>query len=318
MTKTSIDGLHHVTAISGAAPSNLDFWANGLGLRFVKKTVNFDDPGTYHLYYGDELGRPGTALTFFPWAGVPRGRAGNGEAGVTQFSVPAGSLDFWAKRVPAAGGRVVARDAMFGEARILAEDRDGMGFSLVEVPTDPRHGWTGGSVGAAEAIRGFHGVTLSVADARALHDLLVGPMNYAADTTDGKVTRYRTTGASPAGVVDVAVDPGLPASHQGAGRVHHVAFAVPTRADLEVARAAIQELGLAVTPRIDRNYFFSIYFRTPAGILFEIASAEPGFTVDEPAETLGEALKLPAQHEHLRAVLETRLPKLAVPAKGAA
>ncbi len=311
----TINGLHHITAISAAAQRNLDFYAGVLGLRFIKKTVNFDDPGTYHLYYGNEVGMPGTVLTFFPWEGMGRGRAGVGEASLTQFAVPPESLSFWRQRLEAKDVAVGAPRRRFGEDLLLGRDPDGMEFALV-VPAagDDRAPWTTREIGSDVAIRGFHGVTLSLAEAAPSAALLEGLLGYQAIGQEDGTRRYATPHARQAQIVDIDLRPGGTQALQGAGSVHHIAFAVVNRAAQMAMRERLVEAGYAVTPQIDRNYFYSIYFRSPGGVLFEIATAEPGFTVDEPAAELGSHLKLPRQHEHLRAELERRLPPLALKA----
>jgi glyoxalase family protein len=307
----TINGLHHVTAISGAAQRNLDFYVKVLGLRFVKKTVNFDDPGVYHLYYGNEVGSPGTALTFFPWEHLSKGRAGVGETSLTQFSVPAGSLSFWQRRLEAMGVPVAALETSFGEERLILEDPDGMKLALV-VPdaADGRRPWLTGEIGEDVAIRGFHGVTLTLASGDATADLLTGVMGYELLGREGDTLRYATPSASHAQFVDIVEQPrGTPAL-QGGGSVHHIAFSVEDRAAQSAVRERLQAAGHSVTPQIDRNYFYSVYFRSPGGVLFEVATEEPGFTVDEPVAELGTHLKLPPQHEHLRAEIERTLPPL--------
>lgn len=305
-----VNGLHHVTAIASAPQANLDFYAKLLGLRFVKKTVNFDDPGTYHLYYGDALGRAGTCMTFFPWMQLPRGRAGTGEVGITQFSVPKGSLGFWETRLAAHDTRVNFRETLFGDDRLIFDDPDGTRLALVERAGDTREPWLQDGIGVDVAVRGFFGVTLVLQEAADTAALLTGLMNYDEAGRDGALTRYATKGDSLAGIVDIVAAPNLGPARQGAGRVHHVAFSVPTIADQTAIRETLAEAGVGVTQQIDRDYFMAIYFRTPGGVLFEIATEEPGFAVDEPAETLGQSLRLPKQHEHLRDTLERELPPL--------
>lgn len=307
-----VNGLHHVTAIASAPQANLDFYAKTLGLRFVKKTVNFDDPGTYHLYYGDERGHAGTCMTFFPWMKLPRGRAGTGEVGLTQFSVPEGALDFWRGRLAAHGITDVENETVFGEARIVFSDPDGTRLALVERAGDNRAPWLADGIGEAVAIRGFRGVTLVLRKEGPTAALLTGHMNYELAGSEGALSRYTSKGDSLAGVVDIVTAPELPSADQGAGSVHHVAFAVPTIADQAAIRADLARAGIRVTEQIDRDYFMAIYFRTPGGVLFEIATEEPGFTVDEPLDSLGQSLRLPSQHAHLRPQLERSLPPLSL------
>ncbi|HMB48344.1 MAG TPA: ring-cleaving dioxygenase [Afifellaceae bacterium] len=306
----SVKGLHHVTAIASDAQANLDFYANELGLRFVKKTVNFDDPGTYHLYYGDGLGTPGSALTFFPWAQLPQGRTGTGEAGITLFSVPPGSLDYWNQRLSASAGQVISAGEQFGQKVLLAKDHDGLAFALVENDSDDREPWTGNGVDTDAAIRGFEGVTLTLADKTGTADWLTGFLDYEEVGTEGPITRYRSKNSDTAAVVDIEVHEDGAAAAQGAGSVHHVAFRLDNRAEQKKLREALMENQVQVTPVIDRNYFWSIYFRSPGGVLFEAATDEPGFTADEAEEMLGHALKLPPQYEARRAEIEKILPPL--------
>jgi glyoxalase family protein len=310
-----IKGLHHVTAIAGGARRNLDFYRRTLGLRFVKKTVNFDDPTTYHLYYGDRTGSAGTIMTFFPWEAMDAGVRGLGQVSVTQFAVPPASLDFWAARLEAGGGQVTGRDRRFGEERLLVADPDGLDLALVARSGDDRQPWLGDGLSEATAIRGFHGVTLALpeeAGARAVLEGVLGYRRIAAeeDGGGGRQIRYQAPGDVAAGVVDVALDPGAATGRMGTGTVHHVAFAVADRAAQQEVRTAVQAAGLAVTPVIDRNYFWSIYFRIPGGVLFEVATEEPGFLVDESEADLGRSLKLPEQHEPRRTEIERLLSPL--------
>ena len=297
-----VEGIHHVTSLASSAVTNNAFFTRLLGLRRVKKTVNFDAPDVYHLYYGNEIGSPGTAMTYFPFEGAARGRRGSGEVSVTAFSVPPGSLPAWEDRLSRAGLSGLGRDRRLGEERLRFEGPDGEGFALVEID-DARAPWSDGPVAPDMAIRGFHSVSLRLADAGPTAELLHF-MGYHEDAREGSLTRFALPDSNGAGRVDIEVVEALPAG-QGAGSVHHVAFAVPDRAAEEAMRTALIAEGLNVTPPIDRDYFWSIYFRSPGGVLFEIATDGPGFTRDEEAGHLGEALKLPRQHEHLRARLET-------------
>jgi glyoxalase family protein len=307
----NVEGLHHVTAISGAPQRNLDFHAKLLGLRFVKKTVNFDDPSVYHLYYGTALGAPGTAMTFFPWERMGRGRPGVGETSLTHFAVPAGSLPFWRTRLEANGALITGPAMRFGEPLVLGEDPDGLRFALVEpAGGDERAPWGAGGIDPAVAIRGFHGVTLDLADHAPTAALLEGLLDYEPAGREAGIRRYRSRHAGQAQVVDIVARPGGERALQGRGSVHHIAFAVADRAAQLAVRERLVAAGHGVTPVIDRNYFYSIYFRSPGGVLFEVATAEPGFTVDEPPAELGRSLKLPPQHEPLRAQLERILPPL--------
>ncbi|OQP85342.1 dioxygenase [Rhizobium rhizosphaerae] len=304
-----IKGLHHVTSMAASARENNAFFTDVLGLRRVKKTVNFDAPDVYHLYYGDELGTPGSVMTYFPFPNIARGRPGTGEVGTTVFAVPKGSLDFWRSRLEAHKVDGLSQDAAFGASRLHFAGPDGDGFALVEAEDDPRQPWTGNGVGADEAIRGFHSVSLRLRDEGATRELL-GFMGYQPVDTHEGVTRLAVPGGNKADVIDLETLPNIAHGRQGAGSVHHVAFAVENREAQLAVRKALMDTGYQVTPVIDRDYFWAIYFRTPGGVLFEIATNEPGFARDEEVAHLGEALKLPQQHKHLRPILEQHLEKL--------
>lgn len=302
-----IKGLHHVTSLARDANENNAFFTHALGLRRIKKTVNFDAPDVYHLYYADEAGTPGTVMTYFPFPDAARGRPGTGEVGVTAFSVPEGALPFWEERLAAHGVSGLERSTLFGEKRLSFAGPDGDGFALVETRGDGRAPWTGNGVDADVAIRGFHSVSMRLADAGATAELL-GFMNHEEIDRAGAVRRFRVKGGgNGAGIVDVETLPVAARARQGAGSVHHVAFAVDDRDRQLDVRKALMDTGYQVTPVIDRDYFYAIYFRTPGGVLFEVSTNEPGFDRDEDTAHLGEALKLPRQHEHLRPFLESHL-----------
>jgi glyoxalase family protein len=305
-----INGLHHVTAIAGPAQRNLDFYVRTLGLRLVKKTVNFDDPGTYHFYFGDGTGQPGTILTFFPWANAAQGRPGCGEAHETSFRVPEGSLAHWAERFADAGVDFDMPVVRFGHEVLALRDPDGMRLSLVAVPAiADEAAWTSDGISPAHAIRGFHGVTLVVADPARTGHVLGDVFGFAATATESGVTRWQAPGTAPGSVVDLRRTDDIARGRQGAGTVHHIAFRAADDAAqaVMVARLAAEH-GLRTTEQKDRNYFRSVYFREPGGVLFEIATDVPGFAADEPVETLGTALKLPAFLEPRRAAIEAHLP----------
>jgi glyoxalase family protein len=304
-----IKGLHHVTSMASDARRNNDFFTHKLGLRRVKKTVNFDAPEIYHLYYADEVGTPGSVMTYFPFPNIGKGRPGVGEVGVTAFSVPAGTLDYWEKRFADEGVSGLAREERFGEKRLTFTGPDGDGFALVEDQADRRAPWSRGGVPADEAIRGFHSVSLRLKDAGATEELLKF-MGYEEVRRSGGTRRLSIANGNGADVVDIETLPGAAPAGLGAGSVHHVAFAVEDRAPQLEVRKALADTGYQVTPVIDRDYFWSIYFRTPGGVLFEIATNEPGFDRDEDTAHLGEALKLPSRHQHLRPWLEQHLQPL--------
>ena len=308
-------GIHHVTAIGGNPQRNVDFYGGVLGLRLVKKTVNFDDPGTYHLYYGDEVGTPGTVMTFFPWAHAPRGRRGAGQVVATAFSVAREALPFWEERLRE--NAVVERIERFGEKALVFEDPDGLWIEIVASPdADSRAGWTGGPVPVENAIKGFAGATLLERDRQRTDELLTGVLGFRAVGEDGNRVRYEIGEGGPATIVDVVEDPGARHGNPIVGTVHHIAFRVPDEQTERALREELASLGYNVTPVIDRNYFRSIYFREPGGVLFEIATDVPGFTVDEPVDELGTNLKLPPQYEARRGQLEAKLIPIELPRFG--
>jgi glyoxalase family protein len=302
-----INGLHHVTMIASKAGANNAFYTGALGLRRVKTTVNFDAPDVYHLYYGDELGRPGSVMTSFPFPNAARGKRGTGEASMTAFAVPEGSLGAWEERLAPLGP--TTRETFLGEERLLLEGPDGESLALVEVAGDAREPWTGGGVDAEIGIRGFHSVTLALRDAGPTADLL-RIMGFEEAGREGAVTRMRMPNGNGADVVDLHEDAGAPPAVQSAGSVHHVAFSVADRAAQDAVRRELAEAGFPTTANIDRDYFWAIYFRTPGGVLFEVATDEPGFARDEAPESLGTTLKLPSQHAHLRDRLARELEPL--------
>lgn len=302
-----IRGLHHVTSLARDASENNEFFTRKLGLRRVKKTVNFDAPDVYHLYYADEVGTPGTVMTYFPFPHAARGKPGTGEVGVTAFSVPKGTLKYWEQRLVENGVTGLRPEERFGEKRLAFEGPDGDGFVLVETADDNRAPWTNGGVSNDEAIRGFHSVAMRLQDGDATAELLRF-MNYEEFDREGSIRRYAVKGdGNGANYIDIETLPLINHARQGAGSVHHVAFAVENREKQLEVRRALMDTGYQVTPVIDRDYFWAIYFRTPGGVLFEVATNEPGFDRDEDTAHLGEALKLPRQHEHLRSFLESHL-----------
>ncbi len=303
--KTPIVGLHHVTAIASDPQRNLDFYTLVLGLRFVKRTINFDDPGTYHFYFGDDTGSPGTILTFFPWPHAQRGTLGAGETIATVFSVPVGSVGYWRERLQTRGV-ATSEQVNFGATHLRFEDPDGMLLELVEfaetVPVGvPRYG----DVPAQYAVQGFFGVTLLELSLTGTEALL-HEMGYRKLREEGARSRYAPEGTARARFLDIVVDPAARPGRMGAGTVHHIAFRA---ADDSAQESWQQELGslVGVTPVQDRTYFHSIYFREPGGVLFEIATDNPGFGIDEPVESLGERLCIPPWFEQQRSLIEARV-----------
>ncbi|MBS1659620.1 MAG: ring-cleaving dioxygenase [Bacteroidetes bacterium] len=304
-------GIHHITAIAGNAQRNFDFYTKTLGLRFVKKTVNFDDPGTYHFYYGNENGNPGTILTFFPWDGIVGGRVGPGMASEIGYSVSADSLNFWKNRfeeLKVPHGEISER---LGEVVLPFQDPDGLRLELIASKYgDDRSAWATPAVGADVATKGFHSVTLTLRSIKPTATILTDIFGYELKEQEGNRYRFITDAVSTASIVDLVEAPEMARGLNGGGTNHHVAFRVTDEAVQMELREKIAAKGLNITPKINRDYFYSLYFREPGGVLFEIATDNPGFTVDEPLNELGTHLKLPVQHEHLRAELEKSLPAI--------
>lgn len=306
-----VSGIHHITAIAGNARRNHAFYTNVLGLRFIKKTVNFDDPHTYHFYFGDEAGTPGTILTFFPWEGINKGRQGTGMATEIAYSVPPDSLAFWMERLKEFSVKVSASGTRFGEHYLGFEDPDGLPLTLI-VPTtgDNRRPWETEGVGAQVATRGFHSITLTLKSVARTAMVLTDILDYKLAGQEGNRYRYVTDAVTNAAIVDLIEAPTVESSYNASGTIHHVAFRVRDEKVLMEFREKVVDHGLPITDKIDRNYFFSLYFREPGGVLFELATDNPGFTVDEPLAELGSHLKLPPQHERNRAAIEKVLPDL--------
>ncbi len=312
MSPPPISGLHHVTAICGDPQINYSFYTGVLGLRFVKKTVNFDDPGTYHLYYADGAGTPGSVLTFFPWPGQPSGRDGTGLVGATAFATSAVGFAYWQARLAEKGIEFRGPMERFDEQYIAFADPDGMKLEIVVADQAAAfQPWAGSPVPSEFQLRGFHSVTLGEQSAELTQAVLTHQMGWKLLKESGGRSRYQAPGGGPASIVDILCEPGARHGLPGNGTVHHVAFRVADDAAQVEWQKTLAGFGHNVSPVRDRSYFHSIYYREPGGILFEIATNPPGFTVDEPLETLGTALKLPAQFEHARAQIEKVLPLLA-------
>ena len=309
-----IAGLHHVTAIAADPQCNVDFYTGTLGMRLVKKTVNFDDPATYHFYYGDDRGTPGTILTFFPWPGAERGAAGNGETCATAFRAAKSSLAYWEHRLAEASVPAELAEERFGAPVLRFRDPDGMALEIIGVeesgPVPYASRWS--DVDPAHALRGFYGVTLAVAEKEPT-EVVLHTLGLTQTRAAGNRFRFTAPGAALGNVVDLLVSPEAPQAQLGAGSVHHIAFRVPDDAVQLAWRERLTAEEMYVTPVRDRNYFHSIYFREPGGVLFELATDPPGFTVDEPDAGLGESLRLPAWLEDHRAVLEKTLPAIHLP-----
>jgi catechol 2,3-dioxygenase-like lactoylglutathione lyase family enzyme len=308
----SVNGIHHVTAIAGDAQANVNFYAGVLGLRLVKRTVNFDDPLTYHLYYGTEMGAPGTILTFFAWPNAYGGRVGSGQVNATALSVPEGSLGWWQERFK--GNRVTYDLPLkrFGGEVLPFRDPDGMQLELVAAKDD-RPAWKGGGVPDDHAIRGVHGVTAHEEGYEMTATLLTETLRFTQVGQEGNRFRYKAGSGEGYGLIDLLCTPDGPRSRGGAGAVNHIAWRVPNDSDQLAWRKTLVNAGMNVSPVLDRQYFHSIYFREPGGVLFEIATDEPGFATDEPKEKLGEALKLPPWLEKAREQIAAGLEPLTPP-----
>lgn len=304
-----ISGIHHITAIVGDAQQNVDFYAGVLGLRLTKKTINFDDPGTYHLYFGNSEGEPGTIMTFFPWGNAYRGKIGDGQVGVTAFAVPPGSLDFWKKRLTKFGVPFTENER-FDEQYIGFEDPHGLLLELVERSGGNNSSWDFGEITGETAIKGFAGALLFSANAEKTWELLESVMGLEKVGEEGNIIRFKST-AEIGNIVDVMTER-QGTGQMGVGTVHHIAWRAEDDADQLDWKEKIENWRLGVTPVQDRNYFNSIYFREYGDILFEIATDPPGFAVDEPVESLGQELKLPPQYEQFRKRLSQELPPLRV------
>ena len=309
----TIPGIHHVTCITRDVQRCTDFYVSVLGLRFIKKSINQDLPDTYHIYFGDYLGTPGTAMTFFGWPTWPRQKVGSGQVTAVSFAVPAGALDWWGNRLDKLGvdHRRVRR---FGTDAVALRDADGIELELAGEASDERwKPWPDGPVDREHAIRGFHSVTLTVAEAAATFNLLTATMGFRKAGEEGARTRLETGAGGAHSILDVIESPEGPVGEESVGTVHHVAWRTPDAASQMGWREMLLRAGRNVTPVIDRWYFKSIYYREPGGVLFEIATDGPGFTVDEPAEQLGTTLSLPPWFQVRREQLDEILPPIVVP-----
>ncbi|HEX9613123.1 MAG TPA: ring-cleaving dioxygenase [Candidatus Bathyarchaeia archaeon] len=307
-------GLHHVTAISSDSQKTLDFYTKILGLRLIKLTVNYDDPSTYHVYFGDEIGHPGTVLTFFPWPGQPRGRKGAGQVTETSFSIPRESIQYWQERLKSHGVSVEAPSKRVGDTVLSFEDQDGQGLELVgSKGVDARIGWTNGPVPREHAIKGFHSVTLLEEVLERTESVLVDTLGLRQVSEEEDRFRYAAGKGSAGTIVDIVSRPKAQRGFISVGTVHHVAFRASDDEHQKDLRQEILKADLNVTPVINRNYFHSIYFREHGGVLFEVATDHPGFAIDESPEQLGTSLALPPWLENSRAEIEKNLPPVSLP-----
>jgi glyoxalase family protein len=309
-----IRSLHHVTATADDAQEDLDCYRSLLGLRLVKQTVNFDNHNVYHFYYGNEQGEPGTIWTTFPYRGwgVPVGKKGAGQITATSFSVPAASLDYWKQRLREAGLAVTDGAPRFGEASLSFGDPSGLVIELVGTDRDDRRPRVSPDVDAASAIRGLHSVTLTIRSPARTLALLTDVLGFEIVGEEASRTRLAVNGDAPGRTLEIVHAPEAPPALNGLGTVHHVALAISDADEQLRMRAELIRLGLQVTEVRDRQYFQSIYFREPGGVLFEIATVPPGFTIDETLPCLGQDLKLPPWEEPHRAEIQARLPRVSL------
>lgn len=314
MAAPVITGIHHVTAIAGDPQRNLDFYTEVLGLRLVKLTVNFDDPGTYHFYFGNERGAPGSILTFFPWAGARRGAVGNGQVAATSFAVAPDTLPFWQQRLTEAGTPAELAGERFGEPVLRVADPDGLPLELIgSAAARPDKAWHGAGIPREAAIASFHSATLLEDAHEPTAALLTDTMGLRLVGEDGTRRRFQAGDGGPGTLVDVVSAPGGRYGQSGTGTVHHIAWRTPDDAQQQAWRQTLVSEGHPVSPVMDRTYFHSIYYREPGGILFEIATDPPGFALDEHPDHLGERLMLPPQVEAHRAAVEQALTPLTLP-----
>ncbi|OLE70727.1 ring-cleaving dioxygenase [archaeon 13_1_20CM_2_51_12] len=307
-------GLHHVTAISSDPQKTLDFYTKILGLRLIKLTVNYDDPSTYHIYFGDEVGHPGTVLTFFPWPGQPKGSTGAGQATNTSFSIPRESIPYWQDRLKSHSISLETPRKRFGDTVLSFTDNDGQGLELVgSQEIEQRTGWKQGPVPSEHAIRGFHGVTLTEEILERTETVLVDTLGFRLLGEEENRFRYAAGKGAAGTIVDIVSRPNVQRGFVSVGTIHHVAFRAADDEHQKALREEILKSDLNVTPVINRNYFHSIYFREHGGVLFEVATDQPGFTIDEPPERLGTQLALPPRLEHSRAEIEKNLPPVSLP-----
>jgi glyoxalase family protein len=312
-----IPGLHHVTAIATDPQRNLDFYVGLLGLRFVKRTVNFDDPGTYHFYFGDNRGTPGTILTFFPWPGARRGTRGTGQVETTAFAISSDSIAYWLERLKQHHVAAEKTSPRFGEEVVRFVDPDGLLIELIasesQGKADP---WPDSPVAAAHAVRGFHSVSAALEGYERTARLITETFGYRLADQSGNRFRFLSADDSASGrIIDLLCQPDMAMGRVAAGSVHHIAFRAKDEAEQLRWRKRLVDLGYNVTPVIDRTYFHSIYFREPGGVLFEIATDPPGFALDEKVEELGTHLRLPSWMESARTQIEEILPPIHVPGK---
>lgn len=309
--KDKILGIHHITAIAGDAQRNYDFYTKVLGLRLVKKTVNFDDPQTYHFYFGDETGNPGTILTFFPWTHVKQGKTGAGMVTEINYAVPSGSLSYWTDRMKIFKVRHDTIVERFGEKLLSFRDPDGLHLTFTEpAETDNRYGWPNADIDAGATIKGFHSAVITLNNIKETAEILTDLFGYKFIVQEKQLHRYKNINVEHAAFIDLLEAPDAQQGINAGGTNHHIAFRVKDEETLMAFREKILRRGLYITEKINRDYFFSLYFREPGGVLFEIATDNPGFATDETLETLGTALQLPDRYKPIRDQIEKALPEI--------
>lgn len=315
-----IQGLHHITAVAREPQRNVNFYRNILGQRLIKKTVNFDVPDTYHFYYADYLGTPGSVMTHFAWPKTRRAVRGNGTTAALAYNLPAGSLGFWQEYLKGQNIKTEPIETRFGAGVLSFDDPDGLRIELIEsAPIAGIQPWPEGPIPAAHELQGFHSTTLWLEDIQPTADLLTQHMGYTFAGQEANRYRFIAEQGTPGSVLDLLHRPGGNQAVFGAGSIHHIAFRVPNDETELAYQASLRQAGFGVTPVRDRSYFHSIYFNEPGGVLFEIATNTPGFDLDESQETLGEALKLPEWLEPQRPEIEQGLAPLSLlPIKKAA
>jgi glyoxalase family protein len=311
--KNKITGIHHITAIGGNPQKNVDFYVELLGLKLVKKTVNFDDPHTYHLYYGDLTGNPGTILTFFPWNDQGfKGKRGTRQIATISFSIPLSSLDYWIERLTEKN-ILFSSLSRLNEQVLVFEDHDGFELEIVASEEEKRHGWKSGNVPKEHSIRGFWSAAIWQQNAEMTKAFMIDLLGFKTIDETGNRIRLTIDKGGPGTYVDILLLPDNPKGTMGVGAVHHIAFRTDNdETQLEMREKLISK-NVQVTPVIDRNYFHSIYFHEPGNVLFEIATDPPGFLIDEKEEELGKSLKLPEWFESARTEIEDKLPKIKIP-----
>jgi glyoxalase family protein len=314
MSHSHISGIHHITAIAADPQANIDFYAGVLGMRMIKKTVNFDAPDTYHFYYGDKIGTPGSVLTFFPWgAGSWKGRAGTGQVTVISFAVPGDSLEYWIERLQLADLSIQGPFTRFNEKVLSFRDPDGIQLELIASDAKTDQAWNEGPVPSHAAIQGFYGATLAVRNHQHTAKLLTELMGFEFQQQSGNRYRFVNPQSRMGSVVDLLEMPAGQEGRMGAGAVHHIAWRIPDDVKQLKIQQELTRLGYQVSPVMDRNYFHSIYFREPGRILFEIATDTPGFLIDETVDTLGQQLRLPEWYESRREEIVASLAKIRDP-----